>query len=100
MRRVQYSLFPNEKPELEFGGSLNSGKRKGRRPIALKRPMHLTLRSSYSSLGHFRKGIIEIIKEEALKWGVNVYRLSVNSNHLHMALRTKSRWGFQSFLKT
>ncbi len=35
-------LFPELKAETQYGGEMNRGKRKGRRPIALKRVMHIT----------------------------------------------------------
>jgi hypothetical protein len=96
-RRIQYSFFPELKPTMEFGGELRLGKRKERRPIAVKRPMHTVMRTSYSLSSH-RKLIVEAIQKQAKLFEVNVYKLSVNSNHIHLATRAKYRLGFQKFL--
>ena len=72
-QRAQLSLFPRE-IVTEFGGSLNLGKRKERRPIAVKRPMHVTLCTPYS-LSRHRKAIIELLRKEAQLSHVTIYEL-------------------------
>ena len=88
------------------GGEYTPGKRKKARPISTKRPIHLTLRSSHA-VGCYsfrtkrnREFISALIKFLSRKWGVRIYEFSINSNHLHFALRALTRKGFQNFLRT
>ena len=46
---MQTSLFPM-KTELKFGGEMLIGKRKGRRPLCTKRPIHLLPRAKQYQL--------------------------------------------------
>ncbi len=102
-RVIQPSLFPQMRKSSLHGGDLSLGKRKVRRPIAVKAPMHLTLNSSVAGgprsfvLPKYRNFIISILKEQSKKCGVNIYEQSINSNHLHLAVLAKSRRGLQKF---
>ena len=88
------------------GGEYARGKRKKARPISTKKPIHLTLRSSYA-VGVYsfrtkrnREFISALIRSLSRKWGIRIYEFSINSNHIHFALRTLTRKGFQNFLRT
>ena len=87
------------------GGEHSVGKRKRRRPIHTKKPMHLTMRSESAkgrlSLGlpRHRNFIERKVREYAVKWGIRIYTFSNNSNHLHMVIRAGTRVGFQNFLR-
>ena len=88
------------------GGEYTTGRRKTARPISTKKPIHLTLRSSHA-VGRYsfrtkknREFISALIKSLSRKWGIRIYEFSINSNHLHFALRTLTRKGFQNFLRT
>ena len=88
------------------GGEYAIGKRKEARPISTKKPIHLTLRSSYA-VGVYsfrtkrnREFISALVRSLSRKWGIRIYEFSINSNHLHFALRTLTRKGFQNFLRT
>ncbi len=99
------ALFPGQKAETQHGGEISRGKRKGRRPIALKRAMHITLRSSkatgkYSFLLPRPARFIEKLLTELCKtYGVKLYRKANSGNHLHLAARALTREGFQNFLR-
>ena len=87
------------------GGEYSVGKRKTARPFSSKKPIHMTMRSSWAS-GEYslrrpehQKFIRELVEELSEKWHVKVYELSINSNHLHFLIRGKTRLGFQNFLR-
>lgn len=102
-RQYQYSLLPSIKPE--FGGSLNSGKRKSRRPLTTRKPMHVVFRSSMAKgdLSFLRpknnQVIRRILSEETKRKGICTYRLSINSNHFHFLLQGRSRREIQGFFR-
>ena len=99
----QSILSPSLKLRTEHGGSLCQGKRKELRPITTKKAMHLVFRSDnatkeLSFLKH--EGLVRrLIKENAKRFYVQVYEVSINSNHLHFLVRPKSREGFKNFLR-
>ena len=88
------------------GGEHARGKRKKARPISTKKPIHLTLRSSYAVGGYSfrtkrnREFISALVRSLSRKWGIRIYEFSINSNHLHFAVRALTRKGFQNFLRT
>ncbi len=81
------------------GGSLATGKRKVARPLALKRPMHLVLKSRHSTLLKHGAMVRRLLQNMSDLQPVTVYEFSVNSNHVHLLLRAKTRKGFQGFLR-
>ena len=84
------------------GGEIRKGKRKEARPIATKRAMHLTLRSSRAkgrfSLHTKKKEIHAILAHFAAAFQVRLYSESNNGNHLHLIVQARSRGGFKRFL--
>jgi len=89
----------------EFGGSLIKGNAREARPIALKRPMHLVMRSSYakkekSFLRPERaRRIHQIIHRVGTLSGVKIYRYANSGNHLHLVIRARSRRSLSNFLR-
>ena len=87
----------------EHGGALSVGKRRSRRPLSTKHPLHLTLRSEFAygkrSLLRHRPAIERIMKKAASRFGVSVYKYAVCSNHLHLLVRGKTRIGLQNFFR-
>jgi REP element-mobilizing transposase RayT len=102
---MQGCLFPEEKAKTLHGGEWSVGKRKGKRPLAFRRPMHFVLRSSLaggptSFLKKKNKDfIVSVLKTESRRSGVRIYEPSINSNHLHLATLGQSRTGYQRFLR-
>lgn len=93
--------LPFIKPtKLTHGGELAHGKRKIERPLKMNRPIHLVLRAKRSGLKIKERKIREIIKKYGDKFKVKIYQVSVNSNHLHLALSASSRMSFQNFLRS
>ncbi|MBI4403460.1 MAG: transposase [Deltaproteobacteria bacterium] len=67
--------------------------------------MHLVLRSD-TAIGQrsFRKPaaravIISILHRWAKRYGIKIYKYSVNSNHLHLAIQATNRRLLQNFLR-
>ena len=105
MRQKQF-LLPNfEKPKLVHGGEHSVGKRKTRRPISTKKPLHVVLRSGRAKgklclRGSGNNQLTEqMIKRYSKMFYIRIYKYSINSNHIHMALRTRSREALQNFLR-
>lgn len=93
-------LFKEFSRQAEFGGSLLSGKRKSRRHFSKKRPMHITFRTNGDyTLFPKRNKIQNLVIVLAKKHGVRVYERSINSNHLHLLLRTAVKISLQNFLR-
>jgi REP element-mobilizing transposase RayT len=89
----------------QFGGSLLKGNPREARPIAVKRPMHVVLRSGLATgprsmlkPGTARR-IEALVRRRATESGVRVYRFANSGNHLHLVLVSRSRAGFQRFLR-
>src|SRR5579859_7291966 len=102
MRQDQFKLF-EDKTRFDHGGSLSIGRRKIARPLSTRKPIHLTLRSSRAlgkwSLRRFEVGIRKLAEKLASRWGIRIYSLAVNGNHMHLAIRIANRDCFGNFLR-
>jgi hypothetical protein len=102
---MQPLLFPELKRITQYGGSTRRGKRKVARPIAVKQPMHLILKSDNArgsrSLLNKRNAryITKFVPVLAAAYGVNIFKLGNGGTHLHMGVRARDRRGFQNFLR-
>lgn len=93
----QKSLFPA--PLIVHGGELVPGRRKSRRPLARKAPIHLTLKARRSYLLEFEDEILTLARRFAEKYGVVLYDAAVNRDHLHFILRIPSREAYNRFIR-
>ena len=96
----QFSFLPP--PLLEFGGSLLENKRKSERVLALKRPIHLTLKGDTANSGSLlykTKYIKEQIEKWSYKFDIKIYDFSINSNHIHFSAKISSRDNYKKFIK-
>jgi REP element-mobilizing transposase RayT len=93
--------------EKEFGGSklLNKAHAREARPISIKRPMHLVMRStlatgdrSFLRAKRARK-IEELVHRLGKEKGVKVYRFANSGNHLHFIVLPRSREAFKAYIK-
>lgn len=87
----------------ELGGSLSLGKRRSRRPINTKNPLHITLRSD---LAKGQRSLVKhkiLIRKTALKaskrFRVQIYEKAICGNHLHLLVRGKSKTDIQNFFR-
>jgi REP element-mobilizing transposase RayT len=91
----------------EFGGSksLKRANARAARPISMKRPMHLVMRSALATgeLSFLRakraRRIETLVHRLGKKTGVKVYRFANSGNHLHFIVLPKSRDAFKAYIK-
>ena len=87
----------------KFGGTLLRGNAREQRPISIKRPMHLVMRSSLAkgerSFLKKEAKIRGIIYATAYNKGVRIYRYANAGNHLHLIVKPESRQAFKRFIR-
>ncbi|MBI2604712.1 MAG: transposase [Deltaproteobacteria bacterium] len=89
----------------QFGGSLVKGNPREPRPISIRRPIHIVMRSSHakgerSFLAASRARKIErLVHRLGDHAGVRVYRYANSGNHLHLLVVTRSRKAFRAYLR-
>lgn len=78
-------------PKMEFGGSLLIGKRKTKRVLSFSKPMHFVFKSDNARNGlafvKYQKQVIELINNISRVYGIKVYDLAVNFNHIHCVVK-------------
>jgi len=105
---VQLSLFSShvraELNRMEHGGDFRRGRRKLERPVSVRRPMHVVLRSERArggwSMRKHQTTIREALRACVLRSGVRVYEFANVGSHLHLLVRARRRDAFQRFLRT
>ena len=87
------------------GGQHAVGKRKKSRPIALKKSLHIIMKSSRAKgkfslrAFHTQSEIEKLIKRFAKRFKIKIYRFAINFNHIHFVLKTSQRKDLQNFLR-
>jgi REP element-mobilizing transposase RayT len=100
MSKKQLSFSVTPPTSLVHGGDLAKGVRKCQRPLKMNRPLHVVLRAKRSGLIAKERKIRQIIIRYGVRFGVKIYRSSVNSNHIHLLIVTPHRKNFQGFLRS
>jgi REP element-mobilizing transposase RayT len=104
----QLSFFRSiecETPRIEHGGEVRLGRRKLKRPLDVRRPLHVVLRSTRArGAWSLRAGANERLlrsasRRYARRYAVRIYDFANAGNHLHILLRPMCRLGFQNFLR-
>ena len=95
---MQTSLFPM-KSELKFGGELLKGKRKSRRPLCTKRPIHLVLRAKQHRLKANEAQVRLEIARAAKRWGIRIYQWAIVGDHIHLLIRVPTRIAYKFFVQ-
>ena len=99
----QLPLLRATKIRKEHGGSLLLGKRRKKRPLCLKSPHHLVLKSDFAfgprSLLWHRPLIHRVIAKAKKRFDIKVYEIGIASNHIHLAAKGKSRSNLQNFFR-
>lgn len=89
------------KSDLKFhGGEIAIGKRKTRRPLCSKRPIHFVLKAHNKNLFMKRVAIERQIQSLARKIGIKIYGLVVNFDHIHFVSRIHSRRIYNRFIRS
>ena len=99
MQQVGFGFLKDFKKE--FGGSLIVGKRKTARPLSVKSPIHLILKSTGAScfVPGSRK-LESLIRAHAEKYGIKIYRMSLNWSHIHMVMKLPDKKAYVKFIRT
>lgn len=107
MAKKQLSFFGSGlKPvALQFGGALLKGNPKEKRPLTLKTPLHLVLKSqkafgpsSMLTKAHAKK-IDQLVRKQAAACGVKIYHFVNVGNHLHLVVRLQDRRLYRVFIR-
>lgn len=93
----QMSFIPMPNLSKIFAPSL--GRRKTQRPLSSRRPIHLILKADHGLRRHER-AICRLIFARAEKAGVRIYRLVINSDHIHCLVKIHSRRAYNSFIRS
>jgi putative transposase len=99
----QLTMFKTE-PRF-FGGKLLHGRRRSRRPLSSKEPIHLVIRSVWAVGRHSllrrenKREIENLITIFSHRFGVKVYRRAVASNHVHLVIRPIARTLYNKFIR-
>ena len=99
----QINLIPKPNLRKEHGGTLSLGKRRKQRPLSLKTPLHLVLKSDFAyasrSLLRHRPLIEKIIAKAKTRFYIRVYELAIVSNHIHLVVKGRRRRDIQNFFR-
>ena len=94
----QLKLIPDISKE--HGGSLNTRKRKGFKPLSFKKLTHLVLKSNgQSSLNKHRNVILKTIRRQEALAGVKIYGLSVQHDHIHHSVLCSNKAQYNRFIR-
>lgn len=100
-RFKQLAMF--EPIPMMFGGSLLVGKRKSKRTLATKKPMHLILKGDISFSGPLTlksSWINKEVKRLAKKFSIQIYGvLGVEIDHIHFAIKASTVENYKRFIK-
>ncbi len=116
MSRAKQQSFASQSNEFQsywkgtsrkfHGGIYSKGKRKTKRPLDTKKPLHLVLKS-HKAKGRMsfyhpdnKTKVHTIVYKYAERFGIKIFDFSNSGDHLHMSLKIHDRKQFQNFLRT
>jgi|SRR6185312_1619615 len=98
----QLSLIP-KKRKTEHGGVFAVGRRRSKRPMEIKKPLHVTLRSPLAvgrrSLMKNHNLVERIIKKASRRFHIRIYEKAICGNHIHLAVKGRTRFELQNFFR-
>ena len=98
MKQTSFRFLKDYKKE--FGGSLLIGKRKTRRPLSTKAPIHLILKANQKAVfSPSNRSLQNLIRNTAKQFDIHLYDLAVNWSHIHFLIRIKSREDYVRFIR-
>ncbi|MBN8536569.1 MAG: transposase [Deltaproteobacteria bacterium] len=87
----------------EHGGQTPKARQRRKRPLSVKEPLHLVLRSDYArgarKLTKHQPMIQGILKKAAGRFKISIYEKAINTNHIHLLVRGKTRESLQNFFR-
>jgi hypothetical protein len=93
----QQSLFSS--PTLFHGGELSARKRKTRRPLCSKRPLHCVLKAKGNNLYAHNSWIESKVRNLAKRFHVKVYGVAVSFDHVHFVVKFSRRENYIGFIR-
>ena len=101
MKQLKLSSSSYFKSQPSFGGELNLNKRKSRRPLDPKKPLHIVLRAGvYKPVFLHQDPLInKLIEKWAARFAIKIYESSVNANHVHLVIGFKHRKLYHYFVR-
>lgn len=94
----QYSLFKTENTNVH-GGDLAIGKRKRRRPLSTRKPIHVVLKAKIRLYPH-RQFLAAQTNRYGEKFGVRIYDIAIGPDHIHLALVIHHRDAYKAFVRS
>lgn len=101
-KNISEKLRAEFNPSKVFGGSLIRGKRKSKRPLNFKLPVHAILKCNTLRSGSLiwnADKISEILDKFAKKLNVKIYEKVIASNHIHLILKFERRESYNAFVR-
>ena len=99
MRQTSFSFMTDYKKE--FGGSLLIGKRKTKRPLSTKHPIHLVLKSCHKGIFNpSNQSLKNLIRQQAAKFNIKVYDQALNWSHIHLLIRLQHKGDYTKFIRS
>jgi REP element-mobilizing transposase RayT len=98
-------MYAKQWSNLEHGGIVRKGKRKQKRFLDVKRPIHLVMRSTlarrnWSFIHPRNKGMIHLLLiDTAVRYKIRIYEYVNVGNHIHLVVQGRSREKLQAFFK-
>jgi len=97
----QLSFIP--KVKREHGGTLALSKRRSRRPLDIKKSVHLVLRSDLAkgsrSLMRNQDVVLRVLQKFSRRFQIRIYEKAICGNHIHLLVKAKSRRDLQNFFR-
>ena len=94
----QLSLIPRINTAKPF--IIRTGLRKSKRPLSSRHPIHLILKSAKHDLRAREREIVAILNHFAAKFGIKIYGIVVNSDHIHAIIRLHHVKIYNSFIRS
>lgn len=91
------------KSKLEHGGLHAIHRRRSRRPLDTKKPVHLVLRSDLAkgprSLLKNQKLVLRVLEKFSKRFRITIYEKAICGNHIHCLVKAKTRHELQNFFR-
>lgn len=96
--KSQLSFIPQ--PTVACGGSLNNT-RQSKRTLSSKRQIHLVLKAREgNNLFKSRAKVNQMVTRYAKRFGIKIYRSSVQRDHIHIVIRIPCRNMYVRFIRS
>lgn len=84
---------------MKFGGTLAIGKRKSKRPLDTRCPMHLVLKARQDFLFEHVELIRTVVHKFAKKFDVPIYGMAIHFDHIHFNVSPNSRDQYNNWIR-